>query len=71
MSSETKYEVGNDALWRINRVLDVVDVCPSTWWGWVQKGIAPQGIKLSHRIRVWRASEVLAFVERLATSGLQ
>jgi len=60
-----------EQLWRLPRVLEFVDVCPSTWWQWVRDGIAPKGIKLSHRITVWRASEVQAFIEKLATQGLQ
>lgn len=71
MSIDTKFSVGNDALWRIHRVLNAVDVCPATWWQWVRDGVAPKGIKLSHRITVWRASEIHKFIEKLATVGLE
>lgn len=42
----------------------IVQVGTSTWWAWVKAGKAPQPIKLSPRVTVWRESEVRAFVER-------
>ena len=71
MFTGEKFTAGSDALWRINKVLDVVDVSPATWWAWHNEGLTPKGIKISHRITFWRKSEVLAFVERLATGGLK
>jgi prophage regulatory protein len=43
----------------------ILQVGASTWWAWVKEGKAPQPIKLSPRVTVWRESEVRAFVERL------
>ena len=61
---------GGEALLRVNSVLNFVDVCPATWWAWVAAGQAPKGIKLSHKITVWKRSEIQAFVDKLATEGL-
>jgi|GEM_PF-6377141 len=65
-----KFIVGADALWRIPQVLEVTGFRKSKWWELVREGIAPQGIKLGARITVWRASEVQAFIEKVATGGL-
>ena len=72
MFTEAKFTAGsNDALWRLPKVLEIVDVSPATWWAWHKAGLTPKGIKISHRVTFWRASEVQAFVEKLATDGLQ
>lgn len=60
----------NDELWREKRVLQVFEVSRSHWHDLVHRGIAPKGIKVSPRITVWRASEIQAFIEKLATVGV-
>lgn len=41
-------------------------VSAATWWAWVKAGKAPQPIKLSPGVTVWRYADVVAFVESLA-----
>ena len=50
---------------RVKEVAARLSIGVSTWWGWVKAGKAPQGIKLGSRITVWRASEIMALVERM------
>jgi len=47
----------------------VLSISTSTWWDWVKKGKAPQSIKLSGGVTVWRRDDVLAFAESLAAGG--
>ncbi|CAM5243675.1 helix-turn-helix transcriptional regulator [Rhodanobacter lindaniclasticus] len=44
----------------------IIPVSAATWWAWVKAGKAPQPIRLSAGVTVWRAADVLAFAESLA-----
>ena len=44
----------------------IIPVSRSTWWNWVKLGKAPQAIRLSTGVTVWRAADVLAFAEAMA-----
>ncbi|MDE2155828.1 MAG: hypothetical protein KGJ32_08080 [Xanthomonadaceae bacterium] len=44
----------------------IIPVSPATWWAWVKTQKAPQPIRLSAGVTVWRTAEVLAFAESLA-----
>jgi len=59
----------NEELWRLPKVLKKVPGKKSWFLDLVKKGIAPQGIKVGSRLTAWRASEIMAFVEKLATEG--
>lgn len=41
----------------------VLSISASTWWDWVKSGKAPQPIKLSSGVTVWRRDDVFAFAE--------
>lgn len=47
----------------------IIPVSPATWWAWVKAKKAPQPIRLSAGVTVWRTAEVLAFAESLAESA--
>lgn len=44
----------------------LLPVSAATWWAWVKAGKAPQPIRLSAGVTVWRYADVLAFAESLA-----
>ena len=48
---------------RLPDVLKLIPVCKATWWKWVASGKAPQPIKLSPRVTVWREAEIKKFIE--------
>ena len=48
----------------------ILPVSRSTWLQWVKDGKAPQPIRLSAGVTIWRTSDVLAFAEALA-GGVQ
>ena len=54
-----------EELWRLPRVLSAVQVSRSHWWHLVRQGIAPRPLKISHRVSLWRASEIRVFIQRL------
>ena len=43
----------------------VLCISLATWWAWVKSGKAPQPIKLSPGVTVWRQTDVIAFAESL------
>lgn len=56
-------EIANN---RRTRTPGIVPISAATWWAWVKAGKAPQPIRLSAGVTVWRAADVLAFAESLA-----
>ena len=44
----------------------IIPVSAATWWAWVKSQKAPQPIRLSAGVTVWRSADVLAFAESLA-----
>ncbi|MGB5851414.1 MAG: hypothetical protein WBG85_03870 [Rhodanobacter sp.] len=44
----------------------IIPVSAATWWAWVKAKKAPQPIRLSAGVTVWRYSDVAAFAESLA-----
>ena len=47
----------------------IIPVSRSTWLQWVKDGKAPQPIRLSAGVTVWRTADVLAFAESLAAAA--
>jgi predicted DNA-binding transcriptional regulator AlpA len=51
-------------LLRINDISDCLKVAPSTIYRWMKEGRFPCGILLAKHTRVWRQSDLEAFLER-------
>ena len=56
-------EIQIHGLLRLWQVLAFVPVSRSHWWAGVKDGRYPKPIKLSARVTVWRASDILNLVE--------
>lgn len=56
----------HDSLLRVPAIANRMGVSRSYWWKGVKDGKFPQGIKLSARVTVWRASDIDALIARLA-----
>lgn len=52
---------------RAKQIAKDKDISVSTVWRWVQAGILPKPIKLTSRTTVWRAEDVDAAIEKLAS----
>lgn len=46
-----------------------IPVSRATWYSWIQKGLAPQPVKLGPRASAWRAEDILAFIQNLETAN--
>lgn len=46
----------------------VIPVGPTTWWSWVKSGKAPKSLKLGS-MTAWRAEDIHALIERLASEA--
>jgi predicted DNA-binding transcriptional regulator AlpA len=53
------------ALLRLKQVLELVPVCPSTWWAGVKSARFPAPVKLGPRTTCWRARDIFELIERL------
>jgi len=51
-----------DKLIRLPRVMELLGIQRSTVWAWVKSGKIPKGTKLSHKVTVWKESEILAYI---------
>jgi len=45
----------------------IIEVSKSTWWAKVATGEFPQPVRIGKRCVAWKASDIAALVERLAT----
>ncbi len=54
-----------DSLLRVPNIIERMGVSRSYWWQGVKDGKFPQGIKLSARVTVWRASDIDALIASL------
>jgi len=50
---------------RLPQILAVIPVGATTWWEGCRSGRFPKGIKLSHRVTVWRVEDIRALIEEL------
>ena len=69
MRASAMLAIGSDALIRLPEVLSIVGVSASTWWEWCRTSRAPSGIKLSTRVTCWRATDIRAWMDRVAAAA--
>ncbi|WP_392397926.1 helix-turn-helix transcriptional regulator [Ralstonia mojiangensis] len=50
-------------LLRLPQVVELVGVKKSTIWKWASEGAFPRPLKLSKGVTVWRAADVLEWIE--------
>ena len=43
---------------RLKSVLELIPVSRSTWYLWIQRGIAPQPTHLSLRVAAWKVQDI-------------
>lgn len=43
---------------RLPQVLEIIPIGRSTWWLWVQRGIAPKPVQLAIRTTAWRRDDI-------------
>jgi prophage regulatory protein len=66
---QTQSQIDPAALLRLPQVLSLIPVSASSWWSGVKAGRYPLPLKLGPRTTAWRASDILALIERLANEG--
>lgn len=43
---------------RLNSVLELIPISRSTWYKWIQCGIAPKSTNISLRVAAWKAHDI-------------
>ena len=54
-----------DKLIRISEVMKLTGLAKSTVWAWVKDGKLPKQTKLSHRVSVWKESEIMNYINNI------
>jgi prophage regulatory protein len=57
------------SLIRLRQVLELIPVSASSWWAGVRDGRFPKPLKLGPKTTCWKASDVIALIDRAAGSG--
>lgn len=55
----------HDSFMRVPSITERMGVSRSYWWKGVKDGKFPQGVKLSARVTVWRASQIDSLINSL------
>ncbi len=55
----------DDGLFKVNTVVEIIDVGKSTWFDWVKAGFAPQPIKIGCNT-FWRGKDIWRFIEEVS-----
>ena len=71
MSTATAYELPTTGFVRESHLVEnprkgtpgILGVSRSTFWDWRRRGLFPQGVLLSEKVRAWRVEEVRAWIE--------
>lgn len=51
---------------RLPQVLEIIPISKSALWTGCKSGKYPQPLKLGPRTTVWRATDIMAFVEKMS-----
>jgi predicted DNA-binding transcriptional regulator AlpA len=54
---------------RVKQIVKHLNIGRSTWWAWVKKGHAPEGIKFGDRVTAWKAEDIQNFIDKQAGEG--
>jgi prophage regulatory protein len=65
----TSRQIDPNGLLRLRQVLTLVPISASSWWSGVRNGKYPKPLKLGPKTTCWRASDVLALIDRVAGGG--
>ena len=56
---------------RLKSVLELIPVGRSTWYHWIQCGVAPQPTKISLRVAAWKAQEIKDLLDEMGKPDWQ
>jgi len=51
---------------QLKSVLELIPISRSTWYKWVQLGIAPQPTHISLRVAAWKAQEIKELLDEMS-----
>lgn len=55
----------NERYLRLPSVLEIIPVSRSTWYLWIQRGIAPKPINISIRVAAWKAKDIKDLLDEM------
>ena len=58
MNDINEFNLYNHRYLRLKSVLELIPVSRSTWYLWIQRGIAPQPTHISLRVAAWKVQDI-------------
>ena len=55
---------------RLPQILEIIPVSKSAWWQGCKDGRFPKPVKLGPKTTAWRAEDIAALIEQIASSNL-
>jgi predicted DNA-binding transcriptional regulator AlpA len=70
MDTRNRITIPETGFLRLSQIISaIIPVSKSTWWAGVKNGHYPHPVKLSTRCTAWRAEDIRALIERIASGG--
>ena len=69
MNEHDCFDLYDQRYLRLKSVLELIPISRSTWYLWIQRGIAPQPTHLSLRVAAWKAQEIKDLLEDMGKPG--
>lgn len=71
MNDNENYDLHEHRYLRLKSVLEVIPVSRSTWYKWIQCGIAPKSTSISLRVAAWKIQDIKKLLEEMDQSDWQ
>ena len=62
---DNDYDLKEHRYLRLNSVLELIPISRSTWYVWIQRGIAPQPKKISTRVAAWKLKDIKDLLDEI------
>ena len=65
MNDKENYDLTEYRYLRLKSVLEIIPVSRSTWYKWIQCGIAPKPTSISLRVAAWKIQDIKKLLEEM------
>ncbi len=65
MNNYDNFDLKNYGYLRLKSVLELIPISRSTWYRWIQCGIAPQSTSISLRIAAWKDQDIKDLLDEM------
>ena len=65
MNNDECFDLYDHRFLRLKGVLELIPISRSTWYKWVQCGIAPKPTHISIRVAAWKAQDIKGLLDKM------